>query len=77
MNNIITEAKRCPYYGCAGVRVCTYYSWTTHCPYPNCDKWGWKGYTAYDYNLIYKQNPRKIWTFEKIWKKVAKIFGKN
>jgi hypothetical protein len=34
----IKQAKKCPYYGCAGTRICTYYSWTTHCPYPSCDK---------------------------------------
>ena len=37
-NEAIKQAKKCPYYGCAGTRICTYYSWTTHCPYPSCDK---------------------------------------
>ena len=35
---LIKEAKKCPYYGCAGKRVCTYYSWTTTCTYPDCNK---------------------------------------
>lgn len=35
---LIKKAKKCPYYGCAGTRICTYYSWTTHCPFPDCDK---------------------------------------
>ena len=37
-NEAIKQAKKCPYYGCAGTRICTYFSWTTHCPYPSCDK---------------------------------------
>lgn len=35
---IIENAKKCPYYGCAGTMVCTYYSFTTTCTYPKCNK---------------------------------------
>ncbi len=51
MDEVLRNAKKCPYYGCAGTRVCTYYSWTTHCPYPDCDKGEWNGYTAYENNV--------------------------
>lgn len=43
------EARKCPYYGCAGTMVCTYYPWTTTCAYPNCNKPDlWNGGNIYE-----------------------------
>lgn len=36
--NVKKLAKQCYYYGCAGTMICTYYSWTTSCTYPKCNK---------------------------------------
>lgn len=52
MDEIIEEAKKCPYYGCAGTRVCTYYTWTTRCNYPDCDKLKWSGRSAYERYVV-------------------------
>ena len=53
---LIKKAKKCPYYGCAGTRICTYHSWTTHCPFPDCDKKNlWTGLSAYDANESEKE----------------------
>lgn len=40
----LAEAKKCYYYGCAGRRICTYYSWTSTCTYPKCNKQGGRAY---------------------------------
>lgn len=46
---ITHKAKQCPYYGCAGTMVCTYYSWTSPCTYPKCDKEDlWTGLSTYE-----------------------------
>jgi hypothetical protein len=48
---LLEEAKQCYYYGCAGRRICTYYTYTTTCTYPKCDKPGYgESKTAYQKN---------------------------
>lgn len=47
---IINEASKCPCYGCAGVMICTYHSWTTTCTYPKCNKTNLlTGQSVYEY----------------------------
>lgn len=78
MDKDIKDAKKCPYYGCAGTRICTYYSWTTDCHYPNCNKREWNGETAYDNNVKpriarIKMYTRKIKNNKFLWCALAAI----